>query len=679
MENYRLAVDIGGTFTDLFFVNEDTGEQRVSKVPSQHDALSAVLSGIERAGVAVASIRLLTHGTTVATNALIQRKFPRTAMVTTKGFRDVVEIGRATKDDLWDTYYDLAMPYIPRRDRLVVPERIGADGAIIEALDEEAARKVAAILKKRGIRAVAVCFINSFKNPAHEQQMGRILMEELGEELGDEAQISLSSEVLPEIFEHERFSTTIVNACVSPVIGPYIRKLNEGLKAKGYSGELLMFHSGGGVLPPVAAQKFGARFAGSGIAAGAIAAARIASNCGFPNSIGLDMGGTSTDIAIAVDGKTSITNDWFIEFGYPIGFPALDVRTIGAGGGSLAWIDDGGGLRNGPQSAGSDPGPAAYGKGNSQATNTDANLVLSRLGTKLLGGYMSLDKSKAEQAVKVTVADHFGLSITEAAQAIIRIANTNMAEAVRTVSIGRGHDPRDFALVAFGGAGPLHGAAVARELDIPTVIIPANPGVTSALGCMLVDLRHDLAAMILRRVDELETGDLKAAFGELEKEGAQRLASEGVPAALQKFEYSVDMRYLGQWRSISIPVTLETLSLEGILKAFHDGHQREYSYRRDDAPAEIFRINIVAIGLTPPLQLKAHEPDDSEPIARERRQVYFDDSLEPFDTAVYQRADLRAGHSILGPAIIEQVDSTVLIPPGTPAVVDRYLNIILTV
>ena len=675
MERFRLAVDIGGTFTDLFFVNEETGQELVSKVSSQSDALSAVLLGIERVGVSVSSIRLLSHGTTVATNALITRNFPRTAMVTTRGFRDVIEIGRGTKDDLWDAYHDLAIPYIARRDRLVVPERIAADGTVAEVLDEVEARKVANILKKRGISAVAVCFINAFKNPEHEQRMGRILQEELGEE----ARISLSSEVLPEIFEHERFSTTIVNACVSPVIGPYIRRLDDGLKEQGYSGDLLLFHSGGGVITPATAEKFGARLAGSGIAAGAIAAAHIAGNCGFKNSIGLDMGGTSTDIAMTIDGQTSVTNDWFIEFGFPIGFPAIDVRTIGAGGGSLAWIDGGGSLRNGPQSAGSDPGPAAYGKGNEQPTNTDANLVLGRLGSKLLGGYMTLDGSKSEQAVKSVVAEHFGLSLTQSAQAIIRIANTNMAEAVRTVSIGRGHDPRDFALVAFGGAGPLHGVAVARELDIPTVIIPANPGVTSALGCLLVDLRHDLSAMILRHVDELNVDELKDAFEELEKEGVRRLESEDVPADMQTFEYSVDMRYLGQWRSISTPVNLDDLSIDTIVAAFHAGHEREYSYRRDEASVEIFRINVVAIGLTPPLQLATHKLDSSEPLARARRKVYFDDSPDAVDTPIYQRTDLRAGHNITGPAIIEQVDSTVLIPPGTPAKVDKFLNIILTV
>ena len=675
MERFRLAVDIGGTFTDLFFVNEETGQELVSKVSSQSDALSAVLLGIERVGVSVSSIRLLSHGTTVATNALITRNFPRTAMVTTRGFRDVIEIGRGTKDDLWDAYHDLAIPYIARRDRLVVPERIAADGTVAEVLDEVEARKVANILKKRGISAVAVCFINSFKNPEHEQRMGRILQEELGEE----ARISLSAKYC------RRFSNTndfprqsLMHAC-HPLLDLISADWMTALKEQGYSGELLLFHSGGGVITPATAEKFGARLAGSGIAAGAIAAAHIAGNCGFKNSIGLDMGGTSTDIAMTIDGQTSVTNDWFIEFGFPIGFPAIDVRTIGAGGGSLAWIDGGGSLRNGPQSAGSDPGPAAYGKGNEQPTNTDANLVLGRLGSKLLGGYMTLDRSKSEQAVKSVVAEHFGLSLTQSAQAIIRIANTNMAEAVRTVSIGRGHDPRDFALVAFGGAGPLHGVAVARELDIPTVIIPANPGVTSALGCLLVDLRHDLSAMILRHVDELNVDELKDAFEELEKEGVRRLESEDVPADMQTFEYSVDMRYLGQWRSISTPVNLDDLSIDTIVAAFHAGHEREYSYRRDEASVEIFRINVVAIGLTPPLQLATHKLDSSEPLARARRKVYFDDSPDAVDTPIYQRTDLRAGHNITGPAIIEQVDSTVLIPPGTPAKVDKFLNIILTV
>ena len=675
MTKYRVAVDVGGSFTDLFFVNEETGEHMVSKVPSESDGLNAVLKGIQKAGIPVPAIRMLTIGMTVATNAIIERKFPRTAMVTTEGFRDVIEIGRGYKDDLWDTNYDLAMPYVARRDRLVVPERVAADGSVYTPLDTERARAIARIIKKRGIESVAVCFINSFKNPVHEQAMGLILQEELG----SDALISLSSDVLPEIFEHERFSTTIANACVSPVIRTFVRRLTSDLKQEGLTGDILIFHSGGGVLTAASAERYGARTASSGIAAGAIAAARIAGNCGFQNCIGLDMGGTSADISITVDDQINSTTDWSIEFGYPIGFPSLEVLTIGAGGGSLAWIDAGGGLRNGPQSAGSNPGPAAYSKGNQQATNTDANLVLGRLGGELLGGDMSLDKSKAETAVQTTVATHFGLSATEAAQSVINIANGNMAQAVRTVSIGRGHDPRDFALVAFGGAGPLHGAAIARELDIPTVIIPPNPGVTSALGCLLVDLRHDLSAMILRRGDELATGDLMSAFDKLRREGAERLEREGIDPSHHRFEYYSDMRYLGQWRSITVPVDPENISIETVLADFHSGHEHEYNYRREEAPVEIFRINVVAIGMTPPFELARGEPDGSEPEFRRSRPVVFDGYREAIDTPIYQRTDLRAGHRLDGPAVIEQVDSTVLIPPGARGTVDRYLNLILAV
>jgi N-methylhydantoinase A len=389
------------------------------------------------------------------------------------------------------------------------------------------------------------------------------------------------------------------------------------------------------------------------------------------------MGGTSTDISLVADGELHVTNDWAVEFGYPIGFPAIDVHTIGAGGGSLAWIDAGGSLRNGPQSAGADPGPACYGRGNLDATNSDANLVLGRLGTELLGGAMRLDADAARDAVDRTVAQPLGMSTTDAAMAIIRIANANMADAVRVVSIGRGHDPRDFALVVFGGAGPIHGAELARELSIPTVIVPPQPGITSALGCLLVDIRHDLSKMVLAQATDVDGAALDEMFESLEAEGEARLEAEGVPADKRRFERSVDMRYLGQWRSINIPVSSPAETAESLIVMFHDRHESAHHYRRDGAPVELYRANVAAIGPTPSVRFDEHPPAGTEPVPRSMRKVHFD--AEAVDTAIYWRDDLGPGQVIVGPGIVEQLDSTTVIPPGVRASIDSRLNIVMTI
>ncbi|MBT5037388.1 MAG: hydantoinase/oxoprolinase family protein, partial [Rhodospirillaceae bacterium] len=360
MSNLRVAVDIGGTFTDICIMDEASGKVRVAKTPSTpDDPLEGAMNGLGEAKVDLNDVSLFSHGTTVATNALITRRLPPAAMVCTRGFRDVIEIRRANKEELWDTYKDVAPPYIRRRDRLVVSERIDQAGEVVEALNEDEAREVARVLKKRGVESVAICLMNAYMNPAHEQRLREILVAEM-----PGADIITSSDTLPEIFEHERFSTTVVNSILSPVIGRYVQRMSEQLKEGGYASDLLLLHSGGGVMTPATAARFAGRLAGSGIAAGAIASRHIAMLCGYENSIGLDMGGTSCDVSLVYGGQSRVTKDWGIEFGHPIRFPSIEVLTIGAGGGSLAWIDDVGALHNGPQSAGADPGPACYGRGN---------------------------------------------------------------------------------------------------------------------------------------------------------------------------------------------------------------------------------------------------------------------------------------------------------------------------
>jgi N-methylhydantoinase A len=668
LANVRVAVDVGGTFTDICAMDEGSGTVNVAKVPSTADPIDGVLTGVKEAGVDLVDVVLFCHGTTVATNALITRRLPPSAIVTTKGFRDVIEIRRGTKDDLWDAYKDVAPPYIRRRDRFEVPERIDYSGNVVAPLDEAEARRVAGILRRREVQTVAVCFINAYANPAHEIRMREILEEEL-----PGVAVSTSAEVLPEIFEHERFSTTVANAVLAPLVGGYVERLGSRLADGGYKGDLLLLHSGGGVMTPQAVQKLAVRLAASGITAGAIASRHLAGLCGFENAIGLDMGGTSTDISLVYGGQARMTKEWFVEYGYPICFPSIEVLTIGAGGGSLAWIDEAGSLRNGPQSAGADPGPACYGRGNVQPTNTDANLALGRLGDELIGGAMRLDRAAAERAVVAGVGDPLGLDLEEAANAVVQVANANMADAVRLISIRRGYDPREFALVVFGGAGPLHGAALAKELSVPTVLVPPNPGITSALGCLLVDVRHDLSTMFLGAVDTVDPADLEREFASLEAEARERLEAENVPSGQMQLQRTIDMRYLGQWRSLSIPVA-SPLDLGAASASFHGEHEREYNYRRDDAPVEIYRLGVQAVGATPKPELARHSLDGGLPAPAATRSVRFDDG-SAHETPVYLRSEIHAGTTFDGPAVVDQLDSTTLVPPGWRAEVDEWLNI----
>ncbi|MBV8220086.1 MAG: hydantoinase/oxoprolinase family protein [Solirubrobacterales bacterium] len=670
-----VAVDVGGTFTDLCLLDPESGQLEVAKVPSSTDPIDGVLAGVGQAGVDLAEVGLFSHGTTVATNALITRRLPKAAMVTTRGFRDVTEIGRGTRDDLWDAYKDNARPYIRRRDRLEVTERVDHRGRVVAEVDADEVREIAGVLAKRGVETVAVCFINAYANDANERRAAELLSEAL-----PEVRISTSASVLPELFEHERFSTTVANAVLSPLVAGYVEELAERLKTEGYSGDLLILHSGGGVMTADAVQRYAVRLAASGIAAGAVAARHTARAAGFEHAIGLDMGGTSTDISLIHDGELRTTNEWFVEYGHPIVFPSIEVLTIGAGGGSLATIDAAGSLRNGPQSAGSDPGPAAYGKGGTEPTNTDANLILGRLGSSLVGGGMELDRDAAEQAIRVSVAEPLGLELHEAAGAILEVANANMANAVRLISLQRGYDPRDFALVAFGGAGPLHGAAIAADLGIPTVLVPPRPGTWSALGCLMVEIRHDLSEMFLATADDADPEEVDAAFGRMEDHGRALLEAEGVESDQIRLERSIAMRYLGQWRSMEVPVTKGS-GLDEAVAQFHREHEREYSYSRDDAPVELYRLQLMATGPAADLRLPESEPDEQAemPEPAETRAVWFHGHDEPRDTPVYARDDLRAGVTFSGPAIIEQLDTTTLVPPDVDAAVDGTGTIRMTI
>ncbi|WP_421083837.1 hydantoinase/oxoprolinase family protein [Rothia nasimurium] len=670
MTRTRVAVDVGGTFTDVCIFDDDAQTMRVTKVPSTpHDPMIAVMNGVERGEIDLSEVVQFSHGTTVATNALITRNFAAGAMVTTRGFRDVLEIRDGTKDDLWDAYNDVSGPYIRRRDRFEVTERIDADGKTITPLDEAEARALAKLLKKRGVTTVAVCFLNSYANPAHELRMREILEEEL-----DGATVSTSAEILPEIFEYPRFNTTVANAVLAPLVSGYVNRLDHELKDGGYQGDLLLLHSGGGSMTPRMVEKFPVRLAASGIAAGAISAKHIAQQCGYKNAVSLDMGGTSTDIALVADGELRVSEQWEVEYGHPITFPSIEVLTIGAGGGSLAHIDIAGSLRNGPQSAGADPGPACYNTGGENPTNTDANVVLGRLGTSLAGGVKQLRKDLAEKAINTVIGEPLGMGTEEAAEAIVSVANANMADAVRLVSIRRGYDPRDFALLAFGGAGALHGADVARELGIPTVVVPPNPGVTSAMGCLLVDIQHDFAQMFTGLAATADEGAIDEAFTQLEAEASERLHHEGVKDEDAVLQRKISMRYQGQWRSLQVNIGSGPGALSEAIKTFHEQYEREFAFRQDDVPVEVYQLHLKAIGKVPKPSFRPAEVIQQAPApASERRPVYFEGAWH--DTPVYNRPDLAAGTTFDGPAIINQLDSTTVVPPYATAEIDEWLNI----
>jgi N-methylhydantoinase A len=670
---FRTAVDTGGTFTDVFIFNEQTGDIRVQKVPStpQNPSL-AVINGLQKSGINLADITLFSHGTTVGTNALITRNLPPTGMVNTKGFRDVIEIRRSTKQDLWDHYKDVPAPYVPRRHRLEVTERIDYSGKILTPLDEKEARQIARILKRRRMQSVAICFMNAYMSGANEQRMKEIIQEEM-----PGAYVCTSSELLPEIFEHERFSTCVTNAVLGPVVGDYLKDLGERLKEHGYQGDVLVLHSGGGVMKADTVASYASRIASSGIAAGAIAMNETAKLCGFSNAMGLDMGGTSCDVSLTYNGDLRMSREWEVEFGYPIMYPSIEVITIGAGGGSISWVDEGGSLRNGPQSAGADPGPACYQSGGEAPTNTDANLILGRLNTELLDGRMQLSRAEAETAVK-KIAAVFDMTLVDAAYAILKVANANMCNALRLISVTKGYDPRDFALVAFGGAGPLHAAYVARELEIPKVIIPRYPGVHAALGCLLVDVRHDFSKTYLVNSSEADLGVIEGIYAELEDEAREVLRKEGLTEDRVALVRNMDLRYIGQWRSLSVEVPKPIQSLQHALEIFHREHERQFSWSNVEQVVEIYGLRITAIGkVAKPVFPKTAQQPHGAVKPRSTRRVFFERAGGFVDTPVYRRADLPAGTTLTGPAVIEQLDTTTIIPTRVKASIDDYLNIIL--
>ncbi|MEE8361133.1 MAG: hydantoinase/oxoprolinase family protein, partial [Gemmatimonadales bacterium] len=643
---------------------------------------------LREASVNTEDVGYLVHGTTVATNAIIEGKLAPTGFITTEGFRDMLEIQRQIRPALYDLLFEKPRPLTPRYLCFGIPERLDATGKVLKPLDEQAVAAAAEQLKREGVEALAVCFLHSYLNPAHEKRTREIV-----HEVFPEAVVSLSSEVAPEFREYFRASTTVINAGVRPIVERYLSNIEDRLRDVGLEGELLIMQSSGGVLTFEAARTKPVFMVESGPAAGVIVSAYLGQVLGFDNIMSFDMGGTTAKAGLIEHGTPRITKEYEVGTaaraergakgaGYPIRTPVIDLVEIGAGGGSIAWVDPGGMLRVGPRSAGADPAPVSYGKGGTEPTITDANLVLHRLDPDhFLGGEMRLDEEAAYRAIKEKCADPLGLDVIEVALGIVEIANNAMANALRRISVQRGHDPRDFVLVAFGGAGPVHANRLAVELDIPTVLVPMSPGTTSAMGLLVTDLKHDYSTTLIQRVDRLDVEMVSRLYREMEDRGKKALLAEGMEHSRIGFERQVDMRYVGQSYELSIPLGDGKVedALERMLQRFHEEHDRAYGFAASDEPVEIVTLRHTAVGIIakPKLHELPERNGDVNAARRTVRQVFFAEAGGFVDCPSYDRYQLAAGGVIEGPAIVEEMDSTTVIQPGFLAEVDRYGNLLI--
>ena len=694
---YRLGIDIGGTFTDAVLLNEETGETRTGKVPSTPDDLSrgfldAVRLIVADGGISPTSVEHLVHATTIATNSIIEGKTALTGFVTTDGFRDMLEIARQIRPSLYDLQFEKPPPLVPRYLAFGVPERLDANGDVLTPLDEQAVREVARALKQEGVRTIAVCFLHSYINPAHERRAGEILAHEC-----PEAIVSLSSDVAPEFREYFRASTTVINAAITPIVSDYLRSIEQRLRSDGFTAELLAMQSSGGVLTFETARDKPVFMVESGPAAGAVAAAYLGVALGSPNVLSFDMGGTTAKACLIQDGTPDVTKDYQVgaeagrssgafggASGYPVRVPVIDLAEIGAGGGSIAWVDSGGVLRVGPHSAGAAPGPVCYGQGGDRPTVTDANLVLGRLNPdNFLGGEIKLDVDAAHRAIEETCARPLGLALEAAAFGIVEIANSAMANALRLVSIHRGYDPRDFVLVAFGGAGPVHANRIAAELEVPTLLVPNSPGIFSATGLLVTDLKHDFSVTMIQRAEDLDTDAVERAFAQMLEKGHIVLARESTPAERMSFQRAADMRYQGQSFELTIPLPDQPLAndaLSGVLEAFHRGHEQAYGFAAPEEPVEFVNLRVTAVGgiVKPALRRLDRSDGNAGEALTGRRDVYFEETDGRTDCPIYDRYALSAGVEVPGPAIIEERDSTAVVHPGYAARVDVYGNLLIS-
>jgi N-methylhydantoinase A len=685
MAQYRVTVDTGGTFSDFVFFNEDSGAISITKVPSTpREPFQAVLNGVKELvdqGVHAKDISFFCHGTTVGTNALLEEKGAKTGLLVTQGFRGIYEVmeqtrgyGPATYDLFFEKPRLLAPPYLTEE----IPERVDFRGETLKPIDLEASRAAVKRLKKKGVQSVAVCFLFSFLNPDHELKIKAIFAEEF-----PEATLSLSCEVLPQIREFYRMSTTVINAYIAPVMANYLGRLENRLKEMGVmTPKLYIMQSNGGVSTFEGSTKKPVATVLSGPAGGVIASMGTCERIGVNNIITFDMGGTSCDVALIHRGNPVITTQGKISQ-RPISLPMLDIHTVSAGGGTIARIDAVGGLQVGPHSAGADPGPVSYDRGGQEITITDANIVIGVLDPDhFLGGRMKLDKAKAEKILEEKIAGPLGLNSLEAADGILNIINVKMEEAIKAVSSQRGYDIRDFTLVAFGGGGPMHAGRIALDLGIPSVLIPLTPGVHSALGLLMSDVKHDYVRSKLAGLDELDLNEVNQLFAQLNDRARADLHSEGFQENEIKLDPFLDLRYAGQGYELTVPCPMPPLKLADLKlmrERFDTQHELASGHKAETEPVELVSLRLISYGLVPQAKLspsKATGRKVNDAKTGERK-VYFGKQHGMLNCQIYTRDLLELGHRVSGPAIVEQLDTTTVIHPEQEAAVDDYRNIII--
>lgn len=679
-----IGVDVGGTFTDVFVLDENNGTASVAKVPtSRPDQSAGFLNGIAQQVDNLRDIAVVVHGTTAGTNALLERKGAKTGVITTQGLRDVLEMRRRDRPRTWGLRGDF-VPVVDRQYRLEVPERTLADGSVRTPVEIDAVRQCARQLLADGCQAVAILFAHSYANSTNES-----LAVAAVRELWPNPHVSASHEILPEIREFERFSTTALNAYLQPEVSGYIKRLEHALEQEGFRGEFMIVQSNGGVMAVDTACRLPVRTALSGPAAGVIAAAYIAQSAGFEHVVTGDMGGTSFDVSLIVDGRSVLSPQSSIDFGLVVRTPMIEITTIGAGGGSIAWVDPGGLLNVGPESAGSDPGPVAYGLGNERPTVTDANVVLGRIdpASPIGGKLKSLDRAAASDAIDKHVGVPLGLSTVEAAEAILRVANSRMAGAIRLVSIERGYNPKHFTFMPFGGGGALHAGAMLRDVGIARALVPRYPGVTSAMGCVIADMRHDLVQTINTALDALDEKSLARFMQSHVDDGMALLDAAQTRFVARKTNFELDMAYAGQTHTVAVAISVsvnnsvvDAINREQIAAAFDASYTHSFGRLLAGGVRRIINLRSAITGIRPKFDLHTLSPtttlDENNPAtARTTRQVHFGNQW--CDTDIYDRLGLPVGTVITGPAILEQPDTTVLIEPGLQGRVDEFGNTVI--
>ncbi|WP_144636998.1 hydantoinase/oxoprolinase family protein [Bordetella genomosp. 13] len=675
---YRIGIDVGGTFTDFTMIDEGSGQVHFHKVPSTpHDPSEAIQNGIAGLladhGVSPSQVSHVGHGTTVATNLIIERKGARVGLLTTRGFRDVLEIGRQTRPHLYD--YSVGKPpvAVPRQFRIEIDERVDASGTVLRELDEAQVRAAARVFADGGIEAVTICFLHSYRNPGHERRAAEIVAEEL-----PGVYVSMSSEVLPEFREYERLSTTVLNAAVGPRMERYLERFLARTRELDIAHEPHTIHSNGGLMSINTVRRYPVRTCLSGPAAGVVGAAAVGRVIGSPNLVTFDVGGTSTDVSLVVDGQPLFTSHRHVA-GYPVKTPMVDIHVIGAGGGSIAWMDDAGALKVGPHSAGAVPGPVGYGRGGTEPTITDAEIALQRLNpVSLLKGRMAVHAEAARNVIQQKVAQPLGLTMEDAAEGILRIAAANMSRAIRAVSTERGYALSDFALYAYGGAGPLHAVEVAEECGIPRVIVPQEPGTMCARGILLSDISFDFVRSEISLASEANWPHVQSVFAELDQQAQDWLEAERVAPDMRQVRMAIDARYEGQNFEVQVAMDDAAQGCAEFLRRFGDAHEREYGYTVDDRGVQIINCRLQAVGQVIKAPLAPRHVEGSLALARMgERRAYFGAAAGWLESPVYDRDLLPAGTQFTGPALVEEMSSTTVIGPGQHVTVDDYGNLII--